>query len=81
MITRKPGGPAWRQLEQVLLERVTGGAYGPGALIPSESEMVLEFGVSRSTIRKALAALRYDGWVVPVAGRGTYVADPLPERG
>lgn len=73
--------PAWRQLEAILLERITSGEYGPAVLIPSENEMVREFSMSRGTVRKTLAALRYEGWVVPVGGRGTYVADPLPEHG
>lgn len=70
--------PAWRQIEVILLERITNGRYGPGVLMPSENELVLEFGLSRNTVRRALAALRYEGWVSPVCGRGTYVADPLP---
>ena len=49
--------PAWRQLEAILLERITSGKYGPAVLIPSENEMVREFSMSRGTVRKALAAL------------------------
>jgi DNA-binding GntR family transcriptional regulator len=72
--------PAWRELEAILLERITSGLYGPGVLIPSENEMVSEFGLSRNTVRKAVAALRYEGWVDTFAGRGSYVVDPLPRR-
>ncbi len=50
--------PAWRQLEAILLERITSGEYGPGVLIPSENEMVRKFSMSRATVRKDLAALR-----------------------
>jgi GntR family transcriptional regulator len=59
--------PAWRQLESILLERITSGQYAPGVLIPSDNAMVAEFSVSRNTVRRAVAALRYDGWVVPSA--------------
>jgi DNA-binding FadR family transcriptional regulator len=68
----------YRHVAAVLRARITSGQYGPGALIPSENQMTLEFGVSRTAIRNAVAKLRYEDWVVTVAGRGTYVADPLP---
>lgn len=41
----------------------------------SEQELAAEFGVSRITIRTALARLAREGLVVRVPGRGTYIAD------
>ena len=49
--------------------------------IPSEKQIEQEFGVARGTARKAIGQLRADGLVVTVAGRGSYVADPLPDEG
>src|SRR5690348_3183910 len=57
--------PLYRQVAAVLLERIRSGEYKPGTVIPPESEMVLEFGVSRGTVRKALAVLQYDDRVAP----------------
>ncbi len=71
--------PAWRQLAAILRARIRDGTYPPGRVIPSEKTMQQEFGVARGTIRKAVALIRDEGLVVTVAGRGTYVADPLPE--
>lgn len=78
MVISRTGPPAWRQLTAILLERITSGQYAPGAAIPSETEMTQEFGLSRGTVRKALAALRSDDWIITVPGRGTCVSDPLP---
>ena len=72
--------PAWQQLADILRGRIRAGRYQPGHAIPSESACEREFGVSRGTCRKALAQLRSEGLVVTVAGRGSYVADPLPEE-
>ena len=69
----------WKQLTAILRARIRGGTYEPGRALPSEKQLEQEFGVARGTARKAVAQLRSDGLVVTVAGRGSYVADPLPD--
>jgi GntR family transcriptional regulator len=71
--------PAWRQLAAILRARILAGRYQPGHAIPSEAACQRDFDISRGTVRKAIALLRAEGLVVTVAGRGTYVADPLPQ--
>ena len=71
--------PVWRQLAGILRARIRTGRYQPGHVIASEKSLEQEFGISRNTTRKAIALLRSEGLVVTVAGRGSYVADPLPE--
>jgi GntR family transcriptional regulator len=74
--------PVWKQLAAILRNRIRAGRYEPGRAIPSEKQLEQEFGVARGTTRKAIALLRdIEGLVVTVAGRGSYVADPLPEPG
>lgn len=72
--------PVWKQLTRILRARIRSGRYEPRHAIPSEKQLEQEFGVARGTARKAIAALRSDGLVVTVAGRGSYVADPLPDE-
>jgi DNA-binding GntR family transcriptional regulator len=72
--------PVWKQLTGILRARIRSGRYEPRRAIPSEKQLEQEFGVARGTARKAIAALRSDGLVVTVAGRGSYVADPLPDE-
>jgi DNA-binding GntR family transcriptional regulator len=45
--------------------------------LPSETTLTQEYGVSRDTVRRAVAALRDEGLVSAVAQRGTYVG-PRP---
>ena len=68
----------WKQLTRILRARIRSGRYQPRHAVPSEKRLEQEFGIARGTARKAIAALRSEGLVVTVAGRGTYVADPLP---
>jgi GntR family transcriptional regulator len=44
--------------------------------IPSEAALCEAYGVSRTTVRKALERLTYEGLVYRVQGKGTYVAPP-----
>jgi len=72
--------PVWRQLAAILRARIRAGTYAPGHVIASEKTIEQEFGISRNTSRKAIALLRDEGLIVTVAGRGSYVADPLPDE-
>lgn len=58
---------------QLLAEIDSGTIVRPDGLLPSEAELVQRFGVSRATIREALAKLVTAGIVVRRQGIGTYV--------
>jgi GntR family transcriptional regulator len=61
-----------------LRERVAGGEFAAGRLLPSESELSGAYDASRVTVRKALEALREEGLVDARQGFGWFVAaDPL----
>jgi GntR family transcriptional regulator, transcriptional repressor for pyruvate dehydrogenase complex len=46
------------------------GVYAPGRLLPPERELAATMGVSRATLREAIAALRSAGMVRTTRGRG-----------
>jgi GntR family transcriptional repressor for pyruvate dehydrogenase complex len=46
------------------------GVYGRGTSLPPERELAERMGVSRATLREAIAALRAAGFVVTTRGRG-----------
>ena len=62
------------QLTRILLERIQNGYYREPGEFPSEAQLCKEFGVSRSTVRTALAALVANGLLVKRPGIGTFLA-------
>ena len=67
--------PPWRRVADDLRRRIEAGEFPPGAPLPSLLTLVDEYGVSRSTAAKAVAALRDEGLVESVRGWGTFVSE------
>ena len=65
--------PAYKQIADTLRADIESGALEPGQRLPSESELVREFGVAQGTIRQGLNLLRGEGLVVAQHGRGVFV--------
>jgi DNA-binding GntR family transcriptional regulator len=65
--------PKYAQVVAEIKKRIERGTYLPGSLLPSEHQLVAEFGVSRPTIVKSLAILRQDGWIDTQQGKGSFV--------
>jgi DNA-binding GntR family transcriptional regulator len=65
--------PPYRQLAQIITDRIKSGEYPRESRLPSESELMEEFELGRSTVRRAMAWLRDQDIVETVATRGTYV--------
>ncbi|MGC4769175.1 GntR family transcriptional regulator [Micromonospora sp. DT44] len=63
----------YQQLADLLRASITSGAIRPGQLLPSSKRLEQEHGVSRETIRRALAVLRAEGLVVTEPSYGTRV--------
>jgi len=62
-----------RQIELLILR----GILNPGERLPSERELAERLGVSRPSLREALADLQERGLLVSRAGAGVFVADVL----
>jgi DNA-binding FadR family transcriptional regulator len=56
---------------------ITSGKLAPGSKLPTEQEMIVAMGVSRTVIREAVAALRADRLVVTRQGVGAFVAEQV----
>lgn len=63
----------WQQVAADLRRDIESGELRPGARLPSEPELSVQYGVSRSTIRHAIRELVADGLVVVLHGRGTFI--------
>ncbi|RSS53174.1 GntR family transcriptional regulator [Streptomyces sp. WAC01280] len=74
MMEFDPTRPKWQQVADTLRRRIASGEYPPRHLV-SEVQLEAEFGVARTTIRKATAALRKDGLIVTTPGMGSFVRD------
>lgn len=71
--------PLYRQVKRILVDRIAGGEWQPGDLLPAEPRLGVELGVSPGTVRKALDELTAERVVVRQQGRGTFVAAQTPD--
>ncbi|MER6946542.1 GntR family transcriptional regulator [Nonomuraea sp. NPDC000554] len=63
----------YQTIARQLREQIERGDLAPGCPMPSESQLRRRHGVSRSTVRQALAVLEREGLIVAEHGRGRYV--------
>jgi GntR family transcriptional regulator len=73
MATIERGELLSKQVEEALREAIRQGSFVPGQQLPPENELASDYGVSRATVRSALANLQREGTVLRRQGAGTYV--------
>ena len=71
--------PLYLQVQRSLRALIQNSEWHPGMRLPAVPELAARFQVHRLTVLKALAGLKRTGWVQTVTGRGSFVADHLPE--
>ncbi|MEU8251056.1 GntR family transcriptional regulator [Nonomuraea sp. NPDC048916] len=76
MIEFREDQPKWQQVAQAIRERIAAGAYRPGSRVPSENDLMQEFGIARMTAHKVMRALREEGAIYTVRGMGSFVSPP-----
>lgn len=81
MFSSRSGAPAplYEKIKQVISDNIAAGIWRPHDRIPSEAELVAQFGFSRMTINRALRELTDEGMLVRLQGVGTFVAEPKGE--
>lgn len=71
--SRQPPRTSSRELAALLAARIHSGALAAGERLPSERQLVAEFGVSRPMVREALRALRERRLIEVEPSRGAFV--------
>ncbi|WFE24171.1 winged helix-turn-helix domain-containing protein [Solwaraspora sp. WMMD937] len=75
MIDPSADRAVFRQLADLLRNRILSGELQPGASLPSELRMAQEYGLSRTSVRQAVSILRSEGLVSVQRPRGTFVRE------
>lgn len=66
--------PLYKQIVHALRDEIAAGTYRAGDKLPTETELMEAFGVSRITVRSAIKELEEAGMVVRARGKGTFIS-------
>jgi GntR family transcriptional regulator len=72
--------PMYEQLKNIIAAQINKGELEPDQQIPSERELCEVYGVSRITVRQAIAAAVNEGLLYRTHGRGTFVSNSKIEQ-
>jgi GntR family histidine utilization transcriptional repressor len=75
----EPSLALYEQVKEHITRRIQSGEWPAGHRLPSEHELVAQFGISRMTANRALRELVDQGRIVRVAGVGSFVAEEKPQ--
>lgn len=67
--------PAYLQIADDIRARILDGDYGSGGKLPTESDLMAEYGVSRIVVRNAIQVLVSEGLVTKYRGKGMFVRE------
>lgn len=77
---RESGKSKYIMLANLLRQQILGGQYHAGDKLASENQLSQQYGLSRQTVRQALALLEQEGLLLRQRGSGTYVSFAAPRR-
>lgn len=75
-----PDTKRYARLKMLLQEKITSGAYQPGDRFFSQNEIMRKYGLSFSTVIRALDELVGDGYLIRKQGKGTFIASISPKQ-
>jgi GntR family transcriptional regulator len=74
-------GPRYRELAEVLRERIAAGEFTRGLALPGEQALAVEYGVTRTVVRNALRWLEQRGLVTARRNIGWFIRAPHQVQG
>ena len=74
--------PIYEQIQSELRRLMLTGSLPPGSRLPSVRELAGQLAINPNTIQRAYRELESDGYILSVAGKGSFVAqvDKLAEQ-
>ena len=75
---RSRGRPAYLQIADDIRSRILDGTLSQGDKLPSEVELMSDYGVSRIVVRMAVEVLESEGLVTKRQGKGSFVRPLKP---
>lgn len=77
---KPPAGLAlYAQVRDFINQKISDGTWQAGDKLPSENDLVKQFGVARMTVNRALKELSQQGLIFRVAGVGSFVNESQPQ--
>lgn len=67
--------PIYEQITQQLKQAILSGKLHPGEALPSIRSLAKDLKISVMTTKRAYSDLERDGFIVTIAGKGSYVAE------
>jgi GntR family transcriptional regulator len=71
----EPPRARYRQVADDLRDAIKRGEFAPGAMLPSQPELARRYGLNQTSINRAIAVLRAEGYVRVEHGRGAFVQE------
>lgn len=71
--------PPYLRIAADLRDKIVNGEWLPGEQLPSQSQLMREYGVAGVTIQKALRVLLDEALIETRPRWGTFVAEPKPQ--
>ncbi len=72
--------PIYLRIVEDIKDKIKKGSLKPGDPIPSENSLSETYKASRMTVRKGLAILVSDGYIISIPGKGSFVNEPDSEK-
>ncbi|WP_246097191.1 GntR family transcriptional regulator [Ruegeria faecimaris] len=72
-MARPQGNMSFRDIKQVVLDRIQTGIWSPDSILPSEMDLAAEFSSTRTTVNRALRELAEEGYLERKRKAGTRV--------
>ncbi|MGO1020301.1 GntR family transcriptional regulator [Streptomyces rubiginosohelvolus] len=73
--------PPYVRVADYLRRQIQTGELGPGDQLPSSRELQEKFGIASATVQNAFRALKNEGLIYGVQGKGSFVRRQAPEPG